>query len=167
MNLSKLTEAFLLTLQRVLQLKSSHLLLSVLFWYIGLVHIHWETGQRSITQRPNSCVKGLACLCLSHRCDFSHTSKCVWCWRNVQTTALKEFLLFLCPANTRRHETICTSRCFKRQQLAGGVITANGGDDVAKNENISDVYVVIIFNLDVWFRNSRGKWFSVYLFIYV
>lgn len=33
--------------------------------------------------------------------------------------------------------------------MAGGLITANGGDDVAKNENISDVYVVIIFNLDV------------------
>lgn len=43
--------------------------------------------------------------------------------------------------------------------MAGGLITANGGDDVAKNENISDVYVVIIFNLE-----TQGE--SGFLYIY-
>lgn len=130
-NLPKLTEVFWFTWQRVLQLKSSHIYYyncHYCFVMLAWVNIHWENRTaRSIAHRPNSCGKGLVCLCVSAIeaafFFFSHTSKCVWCWRNAQTTVPEEFLLFLRPANTRRHDTICTSRCFKRRQLAGAVIT--------------------------------------------
>lgn len=65
-NLSKLTEVFWFTWQRVLQLKSSHIYYcQYCFVMLGLVNIHWETVQRSIAHRPNSCVKGPVCLCVS------------------------------------------------------------------------------------------------------